>query len=38
MKPNRKAWGAVLVGTICFAILLFLVFTQDWAIGYVFRR
>jgi len=38
MRSNQKVWWAVLVGAICFAALLFAVFGQDWAIGYVFRR
>ena len=38
MKSNPKVWWAVLVGAICFAALLFAVFSHDWAIGHVFRR
>ena len=38
MKSNRKVWWAALVGAICFAALLFAVFGQDFAIGYVFHR
>jgi hypothetical protein len=38
MKSNQNVGWAVLVGEICFAALLFAVFGQDRAIGYVFRR
>ena len=38
MKSNRKVWWTVLAVAICFAALVFVVFGQDWAIGYVFPR
>jgi hypothetical protein len=38
MKSNQKVWWAALIIAISFAALLFVVFSRDWAIGYVFRR